>query len=252
MMKRLFTIALILGAFITLLGLGTWQMQRLAWKEGLIEQAENRPNLPAIPLEQLVAEAGLSVILNVYGEDQLEAVDAVSYRRVAVEGRFIGAPVRVFTTLSDPNGLYDGPGYWIMQPFETRAHILFVNRGFIPFQLPGDVAIRDAPAGTVRFEGLVRPDDLPDRFTPDPDYDDDILYRRSVAQLMTASGLSTALPITLDMPASAVASLPQAGESKFAFSNRHFEYALTWYGLAAVLVGVVGTVLLQRRRRAIA
>ncbi|WP_375571774.1 SURF1 family protein [Ahrensia marina] len=233
-MKRFFAIALILGAFVTLLGLGTWQMQRLAWKEGLIAQAETRPTLPAVPLQALVDEG-------------LEDAD---YRRVLLIGEFFGEPVRVFTTLSDANGPYEGPGYWVLQPFETDgSQSVFVNRGFIPFELAPDALVRDAPIGTIRFEGLVRPDDPPDRFTPDPDLDENILYRRSIAQLMQASDVSRALPITVDMPAGAVGGLPQAGETKFTFSNRHFEYMLTWYGLAAVLLTVVGTVMMQRRRR---
>lgn len=233
-MKRFFAIVLILGAFVTLLGLGTWQMQRLAWKEGLIAEAETRPTLPAVPLQALVDEG-------------LEDAD---YRRVLLIGEFFDEPVRVFTTLSDANGPYEGPGYWVLQPFETNGgQSVFVNRGFIPFELAPDALVRDAPIGTIRFEGLVRPDDPPDRFTPDPDLDENILYRRSIAQLMQASDVSRALPITVDMPASAVGGLPQAGETKFTFSNRHFEYMLTWYGLAAVLLTVVGTVMVQRRRR---
>ncbi|MBO6675396.1 MAG: SURF1 family protein [Rhizobiales bacterium] len=233
-MKRIFAIALIFGAFITLLGLGTWQMQRLAWKEGLIAEAETRPSLPAVPLPELVDQG----------------TEDLAYRRALLVGRFIGEPVRVFTTLSDPNGPYEGPGYWLMQPFVLAADniTVFINRGFIPFDLLPDAIVRPAPSGTVRFEGLVRPDDPPDYFTPDPDLEEGILYRRSVDQLMQAAGVSDALPITVDMPASAAGGLPQAGETKFTFSNRHFEYMLTWYGLAAVLLAVVGTILVQRRR----
>lgn len=231
-MKRLLSTLLIMGALATLLALGTWQMQRLAWKEGLIAQAQERPGLPAVPLADVLALPP----------------DEWAYRRASIAGRFIGDPVRVFTTLSDPLGAYEGPGYWLMQAFEADGDRLFVNRGFIPFDLPPDVAVRPAPAGTIRFEGLVRPDDLPDFFTPDPDYGQRLLYRRSVEQLIEASGVSSALPLTLDMPASVAGGLPQAGETKFAFTNRHFEYALTWYGLAAVLLLVVGTVLIQRRR----
>ncbi len=234
-MKRFFAVALILGAFVTLLGLGTWQMQRLAWKEGLIAEAETRPTLPAAPLLELVSQG----------------TDDLAYRRALLVGQFVGEPVRVFTTLSDPNGPYEGPGYWLMQPFDLEADntTVFVNRGFIPFDLTPDAVVRQAPSGTVQFEGLVRPDDPPDYFTPDPDLEDGLLYRRSVEQLMLTSGVSVALPITVDMPSRAVGGLPQAGETKFTFSNRHFEYMLTWYGLAAVLLAVVGTVMVRRRRR---
>lgn len=248
-MRCFLTFALITGAFVTLLGLGTWQVQRLAWKMELVAQAQTRPTLPAVPLHQLVEEAGLGPLSPIYSDDVQETAEAVAYRRVSLSGQFVGEPVRVFTTLSDPNGVYEGPGYWIMNAFETDEHTLFVNRGFIPFDLPSDVAVRSAPAGTVRFDGLVRPDDLPDFFTPDPDFEQALLYRRSVAQLMQAAGVSDALPITVDMPASVTARLPQAGETKFTFSNRHLEYAFTWYALAAVLAAIVGVVTFQRRMR---
>lgn len=248
-MRRFATFALILGVFITLLALGTWQVQRLAWKMDLIAQAETRPTLPAVALHALVEDAGLDgPALNANDPARL-AVDAVAYRRVSLTGQFLGEPVRVFTTLSDPNGPYEGPGYWIMHAFQTAEHTLFVNRGFIPFELPEGAEIRPAPAGTVTFEGLVRPDDVPDFFTPDPDLEQGILYRRSVAQLARAAAIGSPLPITIDMPASAVPGLPQAGETKFSFSNRHLEYAVTWYALAAVLAAIVALVVVQRRMR---
>ena len=247
-MRRLLAAVLILGALATLLALGTWQMQRLAWKEALIAEASSRPALPPVPFDALVEEAGLEAVLGSLADgDQREAVDALRYRRATLEGRFVGEPVRVFTTLSDPNGALEGPGYWIMQGFETSRSIVFVNRGFIPFELPPGMTVRDAPAGPVRFEGLIRPDDPAIRFTPDPDYGNRLLYRRSVAQLMRATGISVALPVTVDMPASPAGGLPQAGETKFTFTNRHLEYALTWYGLAVVLVAVTGAAWWRRR-----
>jgi surfeit locus 1 family protein len=247
--RRFGAFALILAVFITLLALGTWQVQRLAWKMDLIEQAETRPTLPAVPLHELVDAAGLDgPALNADDPARL-AADEVAYRRVSLTGQFVGEPVRVFTALSEPNGTYEGPGYWIMQAFRTAEHTVFVNRGFIPFDLPETVQVRAAPVGTVTFEGLIRPDDLPDVFTPDPDYDQSILYRRNVAQLVEVASSGAALPITIDMPASVVPGLPQAGETKFTFSNRHLEYAVTWYALAAVLAAIVAMVLIQRRMR---
>jgi surfeit locus 1 family protein len=233
MLKRSLTITLILGAFCTLIALGTWQVQRLAWKENLIAQATERPTLPAIPLEQLLAsdEQGLA------------------YRRVRVSGEFFGDPVRVFTTLSDANGIYEGPGYWLMHPFQLAAtgQNLFVNRGFIPFEMPPGSKVNEAPVGPVRFDGLVRPSNPADWATPDPDFETNLVYRRDVAQLRRAADLSSALPVTVDMPARVTGGLPQAGETKFTFSNRHLEYAVTWYGLAAVLVIIVGVSWWRRR-----
>lgn len=234
-MKRLFTIALILGAFVTLIGLGTWQMQRLAWKEELIAQALGRPTLPAEPLAELLAQG----------------TEDLAYRRAILAGRFTGDPVQVFTTLSDANGPYEGPGYWIMHPFTLAGttDTLFVNRGFIPFDVAEGIAMRPIPAGTVQFEGLIRPDDPVDWATPEPTVSERTVYRRDIAQMSALAGFSNTLPITVDMPASVVPGLPQAGETKFTFSNRHFEYMLTWYGLAVVLVAVVGVAWWRRRHQ---
>lgn len=234
-MRRFLTFTLILGVFATLLGLGTWQVQRLAWKQDLIAEAETRPTQPAVPLVSVLAE----------DEDQR------AYRRVFLEGSFVGEDVRVFTTLSDAVGVYEGPGYWLMTPFEdvrTDA-VLFVNRGFIPYELPPQVRISQAPVGQIRFEGLVRPNDRVDWATPEPDLEERVVFRRDIDQMASLAGLRDVLPVTVDMPASILPGLPQAGETKFTFSNRHLEYAFTWYALAAVLAAIVGVVMFQRRMR---
>ncbi|MEM6586223.1 MAG: SURF1 family cytochrome oxidase biogenesis protein [Pseudomonadota bacterium] len=247
MIRTFATAMLILGALVTLLALGTWQVQRLAWKQGLIASAEARPTLPAEPLDALVEETGLSHILGVYDEDQSDAIEALSYRQVTLDGAFFGETIRVFTTLSDPNGVYEGPGYWLMQGFQTEQLVVFVNRGFRPFQLPAGITVARAPEGDVSLSGIVRPDEAASFLDLDPDYQDQLLYRRNVAQLMQATGVSVALPITIDLPAGDVGALPQGGETKFQFSNRHLGYAITWYGLAATLLGVVAVA--WRRRR---
>ncbi|MEM6712262.1 MAG: SURF1 family protein [Pseudomonadota bacterium] len=236
-MKRIATVLLILGAFVILLGLGTWQVQRLQWKEALIEEAENRPLLPPIPLSALLAEG----------------TTEFSYRPVRLTGRFVGEPVRVFTTLSDARGTYEGPGYWFMRAFELSdsGTRVFVNRGFAPFQLPTGQLVERAPTGEITFEGLARPNDPSNFMSPDPDLDDRIVFRRDIAQLELVSGIGNTAPLTVDMPASPTGILPQAGETKFEFSNRHLSYAVTWYGLAVVLVVVVGIAWYRRRSQAL-
>lgn len=233
-MKRFLTVCLIVSALIALLGLGTWQVQRLAWKTDLIAQATKRPSLPALSISDVLALPD----------------DERPYRRVSFEGRFIGEHVRAFTTISNPNGAFEGPGYWLMHPFELAdgGDVVFVNRGFIPFQVPQDLRVARPPAGDLALDGLVRPNDPAEALTPDPDTEDAIVYRRDIDQMRAIAGFDSALSITIDLPASATDGLPQAGETKFTFSNRHLQYAITWYGLALVLVGGVGVMWWQRRR----
>ena len=42
-------------------------------------------------------------------------------------------------------------------------------------------------------------------------------------------------------------SWPRGGQTRMSLSNRHLEYAVTWYGLAVVLVIVSGLWHMQRR-----
>ena len=69
-----------------------------------------------------------------------------------------------------------------------------------------------------------------------------LFFVRDPAALSAAFGLDPArtAPFTLDLAArfTPASGLPQAGETRLAFENRHLGYAITWYGLAATCVGV--------------
>ena len=57
---RKFPIALTIAAaiaFAILVGLGTWQMQRMHWKEQLLTRIAATQKLPAQPLSQVLARA---------------------------------------------------------------------------------------------------------------------------------------------------------------------------------------------------
>jgi surfeit locus 1 family protein len=57
-------------------------------------------------------------------------------------------------------------------------------------------------------------------------------------------------PFTIDLLASETppGGLPQAGETRMAFTNNHLGYAFTWYGLAAALVAVFASFAWTRLR----
>src|SRR4051812_34029425 len=84
-------------AIIVLLGLGTWQVQRLEWKLDLIHRIAARFDAPAVPLPA----AGVDV-------------DAMEYRRVSVAGRFRHeAEVHLVATSVNGNA-----GYHVITPLE--------------------------------------------------------------------------------------------------------------------------------------
>ena len=64
-----------LAGLALLIALGTWQMQRLHWKEGLIGAIKERVHAKPVTMAEIEERAGL-------GGD-------VEYARVAVDGQFL-------------------------------------------------------------------------------------------------------------------------------------------------------------------
>ncbi len=112
---------LTLAAFVVLIGLGAWQLQRLAWKEALIAAATERPELAPVPAPGPDAWPNFSF-------------DDWNYRRVSLTGTFGPGEAYAWTNLSEPQGgLQRGTGYFVVAPFTTSdGWTVFVNRGFVP------------------------------------------------------------------------------------------------------------------------
>lgn len=232
---------LCVGAFALLVGLGTWQLQRLAWKEALIAAANERPTAPAVAPP---------------GPDAWPAFDLEewNYRRVRLTGAFGAGEVHAWTVLSDPNGgPLSGAGYFVVAPFKTRdGWTVLVNRGFVPQDLkaPQDRPQSSPPEGEITIEAIVRRDDPPNFITPAPDRETGTWFTRDIETISDHLGLGEPrAPYSVDLVAEETppGGLPQAGESQISFSNSHLQYALTWYGLAAALLGVVIAALWRRR-----
>ena len=89
-----------------LVGLGVWQLKRLAWKEALIAAVEARALAP--PVEIPSAEQWAKLNPRDY-----------EYRHVRVSGVYDYArQAMVFRALASPRGRYGGPGYLVMTPLE--------------------------------------------------------------------------------------------------------------------------------------
>jgi surfeit locus 1 family protein len=229
-----------------LVGLGAWQMSRLAWKNGLVAQVEQRTRAPAIPLPDRTAWPRMSAARD-------------DYRKVTVTGRFRhDAEAYLYHVAGDSRQADrtrpQGQGYFVLTPLVTATgDTVLVNRGFVPTdrrdpatrpagQLDGEVSV----TGLIRFpeeRGLFAAPDDPARRT---------FYTRDLTAIGRSLGLDPAAtaPFSVDADATPVAGgLPVGGETRLVFANRHFEYALTWFGLALTLVGVFGAYAFQRMRR---
>jgi len=210
------------------LGLGKWQLDRLAWKEGLMKEVEQRMHLSPVPLPP-VAEWGAF------------DPEAYQYRSVTVTGHYLPEQaVRVFVGLSDAKGPYSGPGDWIMTPFAIEGGgTIFVDRGFVPDNVSANyVDDKTAPTGTITLTGVAVASEQAYPFTPGPDPAKRLDWIRNIDRLsqMVDPGLKPIAPIYIDLPAGPPGALPQGGETTVDFPNNHLGYAATWFGFGLTTI----------------
>ena len=90
-------------------------------------------------------------------------------------------------------------------------------------------------------------------FTPDDRPEENQFFARNVEAIARGEGAaqvrwrrSRSISSPSETPPGG---LPQAGETRFIFTNNHLGYAVTWYGLAAALAAVFGSVCLESAAR---
>lgn len=228
-------LVLLVVAFGVLVSLGTWQMQRLHWKEGLLQAIAERRSAPPFALAEI--------------EKMLTEGADIDYRTVTVPGTFDHSKERHF--FATHNGR---TGYYIFTPLTIAdGRSLFVNRGFVPFEQK-DAATRlagELPA-SVAIHGLARPKltEKPSSLVPDNDLAKNIFYWKDLDTMASSVGLSAdkVVPFFVDADATPnPGGLPIGGVTQFDLPNSHLQYALTWYGLAAALVVVSGVFVMRRK-----
>jgi surfeit locus 1 family protein len=212
-------------AFAILIGLGVWQVQRKAWKEGLIASLTER--LAAPPRELPAAAAW----------PQLDQASD-EYRHVGFNATFDhGHEALVFAAASAFRPDVTSPGYWIFTPAHLAdGSIVIVNRGFVP-DVRRDPGTRSGGqiAGPVEITGVMR---WPDRhwFTPNDDPAHNLWFARDPAAIAAAKGLGGVAPFYVEQETPVPpGGLPQPGKLEVSLPDNHLQYAVTWFGLAAVL-----------------
>jgi surfeit locus 1 family protein len=215
-----------LGALVVLLGLGTWQIQRKAWKEALIATVTERFAAPPVGLPPPAEWPRLDP-----SQDE--------FRRVGFSAEWLNdKEALVYTSGSSLRADAAGPGYWVFTPARVPGGILMVNRGFVP-EGRQDPATRPQgqTAGPVDIVGVMRWPETPGLFTPPGDPGRNLWFARDPAAIAAAKGLGAVAPFYIEQESPSVpGGLPQVGKLQPSLPNNHLGYALTWYGLALVLV----------------
>jgi surfeit locus 1 family protein len=217
----------VLIALAILISLGTWQVERLHWKERLLADIAERRTAPPVPLsdiEAMVAQGG-----------------DIEYRTVTATGRYINNKERhFFATWRGQTG------YYIYTPLELAdGRYLLVNRGFVPYEnKEPEMRMQGQLTGQQTVTGLARAKlpAKPSWIVPDNDVAKNIFYWKDLDVMASSVDLEKAsvLPFFVDADSTLnPKGFPIGGVTQVDLPNDHLQYAFTWYGLAAVLVVVV-------------
>lgn len=215
-----------LAVLLVLLSLGNWQLRREVWKGELLAKIDARTGARPVSLADALAT--------------FRGTGDVNYLAVRVDGRFRHDRETYLLTSGSL-----GAGWHVYTPLETNAgQIVLVNRGFVPDGLKDPSRrIEGQVKDRVVVTGLARPASpaRPNFFVPDHDLDANVFYWRDLKAMAARSGLEpdAVVPFFVDADASAVpGGWPKGGVTRIVTTNNHRLYAMVWFGLAVVLIGV--------------
>lgn len=233
--------AIILGVVgcAILVSLGSWQLQRLARKEGILAEIDAR-----------IAAAPGSLPNN-------PTPDTHRYLPVQLSGTFAQDHLRVLVSVKR-----QGAGYRIIRPFEHSddGRRILVDQGFVPTE--AELAPPD-PATQLELVGNLHWPEEVDGYTPEPDLGRNIWFARDVPRMAEALGTEpTLLVLRSAAPAQSAEGQPKSAKSlpgqitpspmpvsRAGIPNDHLQYAITWFSLAGIWLGMTLYWLWRMRQR---
>jgi surfeit locus 1 family protein len=157
------------------------------------------------------------------------------------------APDKEAVVWATGSGLRDdvkGPGAFIFSPTRLpTGETVVVNRGFVADQKPSGSTKRPPPVlGQAEITGIMRwPEPKGWELSTPYDRGSQLWFVRDHLAIAQENGWDRAAPFYIEREAQEPPdSLPPPGRLNANLPNNHLQYALTWYGLAVVLVAVFG------------
>lgn len=219
-----------------LCGLGTWQVQRLHWKEGLLAQLAAKAAADPVDLAEAARQ-----------QEQGLDTEFLKVHFSAVYGP--GAELRLISSFDG------GPGWTIITPAVTLdGRGLLVDRGQVP---PEKLDSHGTPKGDVEITGVIRRYlNGRARFDPDNDALKNQWYWWDIPAMLQAAHFPDAVKpevfVVQLLPDTAADALPRPPEPRANLSNNHLGYAITWFGLALALLAVTAIYLRGQMKKSTA
>ena len=195
-----------------LLRLGAWQVDRLEWKETLLAGIEAR-----------IADAPEAL-------PEVPDAERDQFQPVALSGTILDGEITILASLRNA-----GPVFRIIRAFETEAgRRILIDMGFVR-----ETERRTARPGNVAADlvgNLYWPDEI-DGFTPEPDLAAGIWFARDIPAMAEALDTDPVLVVLREAPQTDLGVTPFPVDTS-AIPNDHLSYAVTWFLLAAVWLGM--------------
>ncbi len=216
------------------LSLGIWQVERLSWKRDLIARVDQRVHAEPVSAPARAQWGSIN-----RADDE--------YLRVTAEGTlqndkesFVYASTEI------------GPGYWVLTPLKLAdGTSVMINRGLVASEKRDPKTRSEAQtSGPVKITGLLRLNEPGGTFIRSNVPEEDRWYSRDVMAMASKHGVLDIAPYFIDADATPNAGgWPKGGLTQVKFPNSHLSYAITWFVLAAMMIGLLVYVLRSELRR---
>jgi surfeit locus 1 family protein len=214
-------------ALLVLLGLGSWQLDRMHWKDALI--AGRTARTAAAPMILPAAGTELSP----------SALADIEYRRATATGRFLHDREMYLAART----LQGAIGYQVVTPLQqTDGSIVLVNRGWVPADRKDPARRAEGQTqGIVTVEGAVRAPGRQHWLQPDNEPAKNLWFWSDLSAMARQASVPAErlVPVFLEAgPAPNPGGLPAGGQTRVNLPNDHLQYAITWYALAVGLAAI--------------
>jgi len=228
-----------LALFVVLVSLGVWQIERKAWKEGLIATLDARLAAPPVALPPPQSWPSLD-----------PAAD--EFRRVKLRVEFPAmSEARLYASGSAIRDDIKQPGYFVFAPARLPdGSEVVINRGYVEDPRPGpETKPSPRPDGPVEIVGVIRFPDKPGWFDTDYSARDQLWFVRDTPDMAARRQWGPVAPFYIDQETPVPpGGVPKPGQLTVHLRNEHLQYAITWFGLALVLVVMFGIWVRKRNR----
>ena len=204
--------------FIFLLSLGTWQLERLKWKNNLI--AERQSFLNDVPLEF---------------DGDITQLNGLMWKPVVVSGIFEHDKELYLAARS----MRGNVGFHVLTPIRlSNGKNILINRGWVP---------REKKAPSTRVEanilnktevtGIINPGFKKGAFSPKNDATKNVWLYIDFDEMSSAINLELE-EFVIDANENGEGGFPIGSQTRVNLPNDHLQYSVTWYLLSITLVMV--------------